>query len=115
MALNALSKVAPQWYTPDDEKGDDQPARFRLRPLTPPQLEEVFEIDASGNINIPLEHYGRVLRNGLVDWENVNDPETGKPFKCTAFNHARLPSPLRMELAGEIIAASQITEDDKKN
>ena len=114
MALTALSKVAPEWYTPESEKEEEQPARFRLQPLTPPQLEEVFEPDATGNIAIPLRNYGRVLRYGLTDWEQVSDAN-GKPLKCTPFNHTRIPTSLRIDLAGEILARSQVSEEDKKN
>lgn len=114
MALNAISKVAPEWYLPESQKEEDEPARIKVRPLTSPQLEEVFEQTENG-IDVPMRNYRLVLKYGIVDWENVNDPDTGKALKCTPMNHGRLPVEERIELVGVIIERSQMTEDDRKN
>lgn len=113
MAIKALSKVAPDWYTPESEKNSNSPTRFMLRPLTPPEKESVMEF-SSNNFVIPPHNFGKVLAMGLQDWENFNDDQ-GQKIKCSIANHPRLPGDIRMELANEILIRSNISEDEEKN
>ncbi len=115
MSINALTKIAPTWYTPESEKDSDDPTRFKIRPLTPPERESVTELDDDGSFNIPPKNFGQVLRLGVVDWENFNDAETGKPIKFSYTNHWRIPWEIRLELAGQILISSQLSGDEEKN
>lgn len=115
MAIHALRGVAAEWYTPSSEEGEDTPTRFKLKPLTPPQLESVMELSAVSGISIPLKNYGEVLKLGLVEWENFDDPETGAPVKVSFSNHHRIPSTIRIELGAEIISRSSLSGDQEKN
>ena len=113
MAITAIRGMAPTWYTPEREREEENPARFRLRPLTPPEFEQVIEIQ-DDMPTLSMARYSDILRMGLVDWEGVED-EHGKPLRCLPVNHARLPIDLRAELAGEILSMSTLTDDDEKN
>lgn len=115
MAIHALRGIAAEWYTPGSEEGEENPTRFKLKPLTPPQLESVMDLSATGNISIPLKNYGEVLKMGLVDWENFNDPEMDQPIKAGITNHHRIPSTIRIELGAEIISRSSLSGDQGKN
>ena len=113
MTIKALSKLAPEYYTPESEKESANPTRFKLRPLTPAEKESVTVYE-NGQFQIPPRNYGQVLRMGLVDWDNFLD-NRDKPVKCTFVNHDRIPSEIRLELAGEILTRSNIDEDEEKN
>lgn len=116
MAITALNKVSPAWYTPECEREEEAPTKFKLRPLTPAERESVMDVmDAEGNLGIPPKNYGKVLRIGLLDWENFNDPETGKPMKASPVNHPRIPGDIRLELASEILIRSGLSEEEQKN
>lgn len=114
MAITALSKVNPFWFIPDAEKDEDKPTRFRLKPLSPAEYEACMQITEGGSLQIPPSSYDTVLRYGLVDWDNFADPD-GSAVKFSRVNFSRLPSVVRIELAGEILAASMLTEDEVKN
>lgn len=113
MAMTALRKVAPSWYTPEGERGSDDPTRFKLRPMTPPELESVFEQTSAG-IGVPPKNYAMVLKSGITDYDSFMD-ENGKPLKCSPVNHSRIPSEVRFELAVEILNMSQLDEDESGN
>lgn len=115
MAIQALRGVVAEWYTPSSEEGEEKPTRFKLKPLTPPQMESVMELSAGSGISIPLKNYGEVLKMGVVDWENFDDPETGMPIKASFSNHHRIPSTIRIELGAEIISRSSLSGDQEKN
>lgn len=123
MGIKALSKVIDAWYTPESERteeDDDEitsnpnPTRFKLRPLTPPQLESVMQSQPGVGIVVPISRYSEVLKMGLIDWENFTE-ENGKELKPNFTNHHLIPQKIRMELGSEIIDISQIDEEDSKN
>lgn len=114
MAISALKKVSPVWYTPDSEKDSDAPARFRLQPLLPSQREQCMSYTSEAGFHIPPKQYQAVLGYGVVDWENISD-EDGQKLRCSPGNLDRLPGTLRMELAMELLMMSQLTEADAKN
>ena len=113
MAISALKKVAPSWYTPEKERGKESPTRFKLRPLTPPELESVFEQVGDG-FGVPPKNYAQVLKYGITDYDNFPD-DNGKQLKCSVVNHSRIPSDIRFELAVEILSMSQIDEEEVGN
>lgn len=130
MAIKALTKVVPDWYTPEcefdieqDEEGKEtarhakpDATRFKIRPLTPPEKEAVSEFlpDGSGRLYIPPKNFGLVLRYGLSDWERFAD-EQGKPLKFSVTNFDRIRPDIRLELVSEILTRSDVTEEEAKN
>ena len=114
MAITALCKVNPFWFTPESEKEEDKPTRFRLKPLTPAEYEACMQITDGGALQIPPSSYDTVLRYGLIDWENFPDQD-GAALKFSRANFSRIPSVNRIEIAGEILAASMLTEEEAKN
>lgn len=113
MAISALKKIAPSWYTPEAERGSNNPTRFKLRPLTPPEMESVFEQVGDG-FGVPPKNYSTVLKLGITDWETFDD-ENGKALKCSPVNHQRIPAAIRFELAVEILGMSQMDEEELGN
>ena len=114
MAIKALRGVSVEWYTPEDQRDDDSPTKFLLKPLTPPELEQVMEALPDGSIGIPISNYSRVLKLGLKDWENFTDDED-KPIKATFVNHYRIPQQYRIELGAQILALSHLSGEDAGN
>ena len=112
MTLKALSKIAPDWYTPDGQKDKPNPTRFKIRPLTPPEYESLLEVEGI-NFVIRPGRYADVLRMGLVDWENFSD-ENDQPVSHSIADHARIPGPIRIELATTILIRSRLTPEEKK-
>lgn len=118
MAIKAAAGLVEEWYTPVDEVGEDVPTRFKLRPLNQMDLLEVM---SEGRVSDAGEFYpnhkGRtiLLRKGLVDWEEFNDPDNDRPIKFTSTNFHRVPAATLGELANEIMVRSVLTEDEKKS
>lgn len=112
--IRGIKKVAPTWYTPIAEEDEEMPTRFKLRPLTPPQLESCLVTSGSGGFSFPPSKYSEILRYGLVEWDGFTD-EDDVVIECHPRNHHRIPMRIRMELAGELLVMSQLTEDDQKN
>lgn len=114
MAIQALSGVAESWFTPESEKGEEKPTRFKCKPMTPSQRENVMEYLDGGSIGIPIKNYAQILKMCIVDWENFSDVK-GNPVKCSFTNHDKIPATLRMELAAHIIVESMVSEEQEKN
>ncbi len=115
MSITALKKIVPDWFTPSSEKDGDDPTKFKIRALTSPQLEDVFEFVQGQGLGVPPRNYSRVLKHGLVDWTDNFCDENDKKLKSNFTNHDRIPFGIRSELVGEIIVRSQLDEDDSGN
>lgn len=113
MAITALNKITATWYTPEDQKEEERPARFKLRPLSPSELESVMEVTNEG-LGVPPKNYGQVLKLGLTDWENIDDTN-GRPIKHKWTEHNRLNNALRFELTMKILDGSELTEEEVGN
>ncbi len=114
MADTALRGLAPEWFTPEDQEHDDAPARYKLKALKPPQvarLQKEFNADTGAVGALGL--YG-AAKDGIVDWENVNDQE-GNPLRFTRANIDELPYARILELGGQVLANSFLTGEDEKN
>jgi len=124
MAIKGVPGLSPEWYIPEVEREAMEvaeregqlyeSARFRIRSLTPPELESVMEFTAGG-FGVPPRNYTAVLRLGLLGWERFEDPDTGRDYKISLSNHNKIPSDIRMDLAGEIVQRSRQTEDESGN
>ena len=120
MAIKALNPFEPVWYTPKDEVDDENPTRFKIKGMNGVQFADVaseFILDDKREIqNISKDGAVKALKYGLVDWENfANDKGTVKFTKNINMNLQFIPYELIIELAMEIVAISDQTEDERKN
>jgi len=111
--LKALKKVAPEWYTPVSQEKEEKPARFKIRPLTPPERESLLESDGIFFVIRPAK-YADILRMGITDWENMVD-ENEQPVEHKTIEHSRIPGPIRIDLALEILNRSRLQDEETKN
>ena len=111
--ITALSGIVEEWFTPESEKDEDKPTRFKIKPMTPSQRESVMEMMGE-DIGIPVKNYGQVLKMSIVEWENFND-ERGAAVKCSWTNHDKIPMATRMEIASHAIISSMVSEEQEKN
>ena len=114
MSIKALTGLVPEWFTPEGEKEDSDPAEFLLRALKAPQVAKLqgeFN-NESGNISGKGLYDAAVM--GITDWKNVTNHE-GKPLKFTRANIDVLPYALVLELGGQVLASSFLTGEDEKN
>lgn len=117
MAIKANTGLVSQWYTPIGEREEDQPARFKLKPLDQMTYLEVIsscEQNPDGTIAVNRRALDKCLKSAIEDWEQVFD-QSEKPLKCSWVNHKHLPYEILVELFQEVLTVSTLTEDDKKN
>jgi len=129
MALNIRSPLAPGWYTleseyeNDPETGEPKPkedaAQFLINGLNGYQIAEVQAYgftDDQRHIRFNRTGILKALNYGLTDWRNVNrDGKAAKFEKSMAKNMELLDFGTMNELVGEILAASNLTEEEEKN
>lgn len=112
MSIKPREDFTAEWYTPASEKDEEEPTRFKLKPLNSVQTDYALDGATYGEKGelIDLSPKGKItaLGAGLVDWENFDCK-----FKVT--NIHKIPWVIRQELAMEIITNSVISEDDSKN
>lgn len=113
MPLIATSGVAPEWYTLEGYEEDSKPPKFQLRPLTPPEREQVMDWYGTDFV-VPIRNWDRLLKMGVLGWENFTD-EHGKDIPFEAQNFKRIPEPARMELAGRLMYLCRLQDEDAKN
>jgi len=116
MAIKTIVGITPYWYTPDEEKEESNPARFRLVPLNSEQLDQAMEgakIEGDGLLRLTPNGIRAALAAGISEWENVASDEGALP--CIQANHKYLPWVLRMSLASEIVNSAMLREGDLKN
>ena len=106
MSITLTSTLTPIWFTPQSQIDVDQPAEFKLKPLSGQQMLEVL-CGPTPDLMLAIQH-------GLKDWKGIQDTH-GKalPFKLS--KASMLPALLLSELANEIISLSQLGETDTKN
>ncbi len=117
MAIKALPKFIPEWFTPEGQEEESTPTRFKLQGLTGPQLLEVqAESSQSGGGMIMITGRGlnMAVNFGLKDWENFTDAD-GVELPCTRGNIRRIPMEILSELSSKILDISSVSEDERKN
>lgn len=114
MADTSLKGLAPEWFTPEDQENDDNPARYHLRPLKPPQIAKLQQHFNGETGAIGALGLYEAAKAGIVDWENVNDQE-GDPMKFTRANIDELQYGRLLEIGGQVLANSFLTGEDRKN
>lgn len=121
----ALSAREEWDYVLTEDRGTAAPTRFRLRPLTLRERNEVEDLIGE-SIGTRGYRYGtvntKVLRAGLAGWDGLTDA-AGAEVRYAADRDGRvreellerLPSAACMELANEILMRSTVTAADRKN
>ena len=106
MAIKAYQGIAPEWYTPRDEEGQDEPAQFYLQPLTGPQLLEVQAFFDAENTTVTGPGLVLACKFGIRNW---NENITGEDDKARRFSRAGiqfLPAEIIAELGAKIVNLS---------
>ena len=114
MSIKALTGLVPEWYTPEGQEDNDNPAAFELTPLKAPQvatLQKYFD-KVTGEIDGEGLYKAAVM--GITNWRNILNHEN-KPLKFSRRNIEFLPYEKLLIIGGEVLANSFITEDDEKN
>lgn len=114
--IKALNPMEACWYTPESEKEESNPTRFKIKGLMGDQFAEVvpeFVFTDTGALkNITGKGILLCLNYGLTDWENFANDSGNVKFSRGRTN--LLPYAIMAELALEIIKASTPTEEEKK-
>jgi hypothetical protein len=115
----AQNPFAPEWYTPAEDQGKENPTRFKVRGLNGAEMGYVqpeMILDTSGPQAMLSGLTGKgldlTLKHGLLDWENF-DNDSGA-LKFSPHNFSLIPLTLRTELALKIISMSFVSEEEKK-
>lgn len=118
MALRAANPLLPKWYEPKGHEGEG--VRFQIKGLGPSGL---FDVNAhavksiDGGVSFPARSVRAAIAVGLLGWEGFMD-ESGAPVLFSAdvdLNMERLGFALTAELFGEIVAASNLSDEQAKN
>jgi len=116
MAIMALEGFTKYWFTPVDQKDDDQPARFELKPLNSYQLEHVLQgatITEDGLQSLHPNGIAYALKNGLKNWENIGTSNGDLKFNFSNFEV--LPMVHRQGIAIELVVKAMLSEEVEKN
>lgn len=119
MPIKALNPMAPFWYQPEREDNQGEGAtRFKLRGMTGEEFAFVFpdwETDDAGRLTKPrgpAVHF--IISNCLLGWENLSNSEGAIAFsKSNALKW--LPFDVMISIVGEVMRASQLGDDEKKD
>lgn len=117
MAVQALTGLVAEWFTPSDQADDDAPARYKIKPLNGFQFMEVAQhgvIGTDGSFTPNHKGLLMLLHYGLKDWENVLDHEgNALPFNLQRTKF--IPTPHLVECANEILGRSALEAEAEKN
>lgn len=114
MSITANTGLVPEWFTPESEKGEDDAARFKLKPLDSKQMVEIQTYLTAEGGSIGAEGLYRAFEISLLEWENINDGQ-GRPLKSTRTNIKVIPIEIIAECGAHAISISFLTEDETKN
>ncbi len=114
MSITAITGLTPEWFTPEGQEGETDPAAFEIMALTSPQIATIQQYfdGETGAINGVGLYKSAVM--GIRNWRNVKDHK-GEVQKFSKRNIDTLPYTLLLELGGQIIANSFLSEEDEKN
>lgn len=120
MAIEIRKKLAPSWYTPESEKDEPSPTRFRVRPLDGVERLECYEYlshdEKSGQTYLNAKGVAFCANHGVIGWENSpekSDDGSDKPFNQTV---VRTLDPLLIrELGLHIFSITELGVESEKN
>ncbi len=113
MAIKAIEGLTATWYTPADQD-DNDPTRFKVRPLDGEQYGDVADYVAliNGEVRITSKGVSVCLKHALIDWDNFNTSDG--PVGFSAHAQRLIPYSTRAELATHIFVTSGLTDEQKK-
>jgi len=114
MTVTALTGLVPEWFTPKDEEDEDEQTKFKLHPLTTPQMAQIqvhYNVEAQRIVATGLY---LACQFGVKDWENLLDHE-GHQMKFSKASLDVVPIELIAELGARILAMSVLTGEEEKN
>jgi len=117
MAIVASAPITDVEYIVEEDREDENPTRFKLKPLDGQQYMGVMaegNIDDDGMMSFSESTMKKTLKYGLIGWDNFTDAES-KAIKFSRLNFGRLPVGVLTELFSEIIRMSSLNEEDSKN
>lgn len=116
MQANALTAW---WLTPESEKGQKKPTRFRLKPLSGEVALEVCENSEMTEQGIKPNATGRriIWEHGLIGWEQFKKGKTNLKFQDFDFDERLelIPAPVLLEIANDVFQQSMMTVEQRKN
>jgi hypothetical protein len=115
MSITIRKQLAPFWLKLDT--ADSASAEFHLRPLNQLQFHGARDQIGKNDFDrvcITQSGMNHVLQHGLIDWRNVLG-EDGASLPFTRDNYENLPVDTLNRLAWEILAASKLSDDQKKS
>lgn len=119
MAITLRQKIAPSWYTPESEKGEASPTRFRVRPLDGVERLECYEhlsFNKAGQAYLNATGVAFCAARGVIGWENApekNDDGSDKPLTQPALR--QLEPLLIRELGLHVWHITELGADAEKN
>lgn len=116
MAIKVNTGLTPEWYTLEDQKGEDVPARFYVKPMDQMSFYEFCSATdfKDGNFNPSPDAVKMLLHKCVLNWEGFEDQD-GKPLKFSRINWAYIPAQYIREIASYVFGISAMSEEDKKN
>lgn len=98
-----LPNIAPFWYKPDGQEGESQPAEFRIRPLTQPDLLDVESTYGDDGRPTSLS-WLRACDLGVIEVRNLYDEQNRKALwpQC----RPRVPRAWLLQLGAKVVMAT---------
>lgn len=115
--ITAITGLAPEWYTPKSQLDAEEPTRFKLKPLDQLTFLEVVSLSSinADDMLIPSAAARRIiLKNGLVDWENLIGVD-GKPIDYSPIVVKTIPFSELTGICNKIVEISAPGEETIKN
>jgi hypothetical protein len=121
--MRALNPFAPFWYTPEVDKDNPTPTKFKIKGLNGTEIgyvaPEFILGDEHGNVGAGTSVVGLTgkglelcLKYGLLDWENFEN-DAG-PVAFSRANFHLVEYAIQAELAMQVVAASYPKREEKK-
>jgi len=111
MTIYALEGFAEQVFTPEHQEKEDNPTRFKIKPLDGESFTNLYLMLDGTRLTGDSVSYA--LRMGLVGWENYMDSKGAVAFSL--HNARNIPMLDRIAIASEIYSISMLSEAQVKN
>lgn len=118
MAVRVATKIAKDWFTPEDQKNDPEPTRYLLEPLDGVQFMNVAahgEINAEGFFTPNQTGRLMLVKMGLVGWEHFYDRDSGDELEFRPNRIKFVPGDHLIEIANEILSRAALEAAEAKN
>lgn len=103
MTITANTNFDARWFIPEDQENEENPAKFRIKPLKGSQIDLIRDQDLL-----------KILVNCLVSWDGILDDD-GKEIRYKASKLDVIPMRYLDEVANEIVRITNVTGEQEKN